>query len=177
MSDASSRYARALLDVLYPDKAEAGLQQLEGFSLILSEHPALQRLLENPAISETQREQLFQDVASQLGLEPGVSRFFRLLIEQSRLPLLDEMVASYRRLLDERVGIVRASVTAAHPLDARLQRELAASLERITGKQVRMEVSVDPSLIGGVVASVGSTVYDGSVRQQLEVFRRRLVQE
>jgi F-type H+-transporting ATPase subunit delta len=78
--------------------------------------------------------------------------------------------------MDELLGIFRALVAAAHPLDPLLQSELAARLERVTGKQVRMEVVLDPSLIGGVVARVGSTVYDGSVRQQLYSFKNRLVQ-
>ena len=75
------------------------------------------------------------------------------------------------------MGIVRARVTAARFLDALQQRELAAKLEKITGKQIQMEIDVDPSLIGGVIAQVGSTIYDGSVRQQLQAFKTRLVGE
>jgi len=68
-------------------------------------------------------------------------------------------------------------VTSAHSLDPSEQRELAARLEQATGKQIRMEVTVDPSLIGGMVAQVGTTIYDGSVRQQLQAFKSRLVEE
>jgi F-type H+-transporting ATPase subunit delta len=77
--------------------------------------------------------------------------------------------------MDKRLGIVRARVTSAHALDSTQQQELASKLKQITGKQVRMEVATDPALIGGVVAQVGSTIYDGSVRQQLEAFKSRLL--
>ena len=80
-------------------------------------------------------------------------------------------------LLDERLGVVRAQVTSARPLDGLQQRELAAKLEQVTGKQVRMEVAIDPSLIGGVIAKVGSTIYDGSVRNQLSAFKSRLIED
>jgi F-type H+-transporting ATPase subunit delta len=68
-------------------------------------------------------------------------------------------------------------VTSASALDSSQQRELAARLANLTGKQVRMDLSVDPSLIGGVVAQVGSTIYDGSIRQQLQTFKHRLIQD
>ena len=93
------------------------------------------------------------------------------------MPLLDEIIVAYEKLFDERLGVVRAEVTAARPLDGLQQRELAAKLEQVTGKQVRMEVAVDPSLIGGVIAKVGSTIYDGSMRNQLNAFKSRLIEE
>jgi F-type H+-transporting ATPase subunit delta len=177
MTAAGNRYARALLDALYPDSAESGLQQLESFYGLLREQSDVRRLFENPTISSDRREKLLNELAAALGLDRRVIRFLQLLIERNRLVLLEGIIEAYKKLLDERLGIVRALVTAAHPLEASLQSELAARLERVTGKQVRMEISVDPSLIGGVVARVGSTVYDGSVRQQLSAFRNRLVQE
>ena len=79
--------------------------------------------------------------------------------------------------MDKRLGIVRARVTAAGTLDPTQQRALASTLQELTGQQVRMEVTIDASLIGGVVAQVGSTVYDGSVRQKLQAFKSRLVGE
>ena len=95
----------------------------------------------------------------------------------TRLPILDEIITAYQRLMDKRLGIVRARVTSAHALDLAQQREVMQKLEKITGNHVRMELFVDPSLIGGVVAQVGSTIYDGSVRQYLQAFKTRLVGE
>jgi len=177
MSVAANRYAKALLDVLYPSGAERGLEQLESFSSLLSRETLVRQLFENPTIAADRRKSMFKAIADSLSYDVMVRNFFDLLIERNRLDLLGEIVNSYRKFLDERLGLVRAHVTSATPLDAHQQRELATKLERITGKQVRMYVAVDSSLIGGVIAQVGSTIYDGSVRQQLQTFKRRLTQD
>ena len=177
MSVAANRYARALMDVLYPEKAEAGLKQLQAFADLLSDQPDAQRFLQNPALAGDRRNRMLKEIGDALSLDRRVSNFVKILTERNRLALLEEIIAEYQRLLDERLGIVRARVTAARFLDALQQRELAAKLEEITGKQIQMEIDVDPSLIGGVIAQVGSTIYDGSVRQQLQAFKTRLVGE
>src|SRR5687767_10101180 len=177
MGAAANRYARALIDSLYPDHAEAGLQQLQTFSAVLKEHPDARRIFENPTFSAESRRKVLQEIGSKLKFEKRVSNFINLLVERSRLDILEEIIIAYQRFLDERMGIVRAVVTTAQPLDAAQQKELHARLEKVTGKQVLMEVALDPSLIGGVVAQVGSTIYDGSIRQQLQAFRDRLAEK
>ena len=165
------------MDVLYPEKAEAGQEQLQRFALLLTEQPDARRLLENPTMAGDRRSTLLQEIGATLGFEKRVVNFIGILVDKGRLELLDEIIDAYRKLLDERRGIVRAVVTAARPLDAAQQKELAIKLAERTGKQIRMEVAVDASLIGGVVAQVGSTIYDGSVRTQLQAFKSRLVEE
>lgn len=165
------------MDVLYPDRAEAGLDQLQSFAALLKEQPDARRLLENPTMAGDRRNKLLKEIASALGLEKRVANFVGILIDKGRLQLLDEIIHAYRRLLDDRMGIVRALVTAARPLNATEQNELEMKLMERTGKKIRMEIAVDASLIGGVVAQVGSTVYDGSVRTQLQAFKNRLVEE
>src|SRR5262249_22535363 len=123
------------------------------------------------------RTRLLKEIADALGFDRRVSNFVRILADRNRLPLLEEIIAEYQQYLDDRLGIARAQVTAARALDPSQQRELIGKLEAITGKQIRMEVFIDPSLIGGVIAQVGSTVYDGSVRQQLQAFKSRLVED
>jgi F-type H+-transporting ATPase subunit delta len=177
MSVAANRYAAALVDVLHPDKAEEGLQQLQQFAALLKDQPDSRRFLENPALSGDRRRRLLKEVSTAFGFDRRVSNFISILTERNRLPILDDIIAEYQRLMDKRLGIVRAKVTTARTLDPAQQQEFARKLERITGKQVRMEVAIDPSLIGGVVAQVGSTIYDGSVRQQLQAFKTRLVGE
>jgi len=177
MSVAANRYATALIDVLYPDRAETGLQQLHSFLSLLTKEPDGRRFLENPAMAGERRNRLLKQISTTLGFERAVANFIRILAERNRLPLLEEIIAEYRRLLDQRLGIVRARVTAARTLDSAQQQEFARKLEQITGKQIRMEVATDPSLIGGVVAQVGSTIYDGSIRQQLQAFKSKLVGE
>ena len=175
MSVAANRYATALIDVLYPDKAEAGLQQLQSFVRLLNEQPDSRRILENPAMAGERRKRLIKEISSAFGFDRRVSNFVSILADRNRLPILEEIITEYQRLMDKRLGIVRARVTSAHALDSMQQQELTRQLQQITGKEVRMEVAIDPSLIGGVVAQVGSTIYDGSVRQQLQVFKSRLV--
>ena len=177
MSVAANRYAKALMDVLYPDKAEAGFDQLQKFSTTLQQHPDAAQVLENPTISADRRKSLVKKIGEALQFDKSVLNFLDLLVERNRLDLLDEIVIAYQKLMDEKLGIVRARVTSARPLNPAEQQQLAARLQTVTGKKVQMEVAVDTSLIGGVVAQVGSTIYDGSLRQQLQTFKKRLVEE
>jgi F-type H+-transporting ATPase subunit delta len=177
MSVAANRYARALIDVLYPDKAEAGVQQLQDFLSLLVDQADARRFFENPTTAGDRRRRLLQEIFDALSLDRRVANFIGILVDNDRLPILEEIIETYQKLLDERLGIVRARVTSAYSLDLSQQRELAARLEQVVGKQIRMEVAVDPTLIGGVVAQVGSTIYDGSVRQQLRAFKSRLLEE
>ena len=123
------------------------------------------------------RNRLLKEIAAALGFDRRVANFINILADRNRLPILEEIVEEYQRLMDKRLGIVRARITTARTLDSAQQQELARKLQEVTGKQVRMEVAIDPSLIGGMVAQVGSTIYDGSVRQQLNAFKTRLVGE
>src|SRR2546426_11189467 len=177
MSVAANRYAKALMDVLYPEKAESGIQQLQDFLSLLNDQPDARRFLENPTMAGDRRKRMLKEICDALSLDRRVANFIGILADRARLPILEEIIQAYQKLLDERLGIVRARVTSAYLLDHSEQQRLAARLEQATGKQIRMEVTVDPSLIGGVVAQVGSTIYDGSVRQQLEAFKTRLVEE
>ena len=177
MSVAANRYAKALIDALYPAKAEAGRDQLVRLNAILDEKPEARRLFENPTVPADRRKAFLKEIADALGFSFEIRNFVGILIDRNRLDLLDEITKVYGRFLDDKSGIVRADVTTAQPLDSTAQRELIASLEKVTGKQVRMQVSVDPALLGGVVARVGSTIYDSSLLQQLKSFKARLVQE
>jgi len=177
MSVAANRYARALIDALYPAKAEAGREQLVRLNALLDEKPEARRLFENPTVPGDKRKAFLKEIADALGFSSEIRNFIGILIDRNRLDLLGEITKAYGRFLDEKSGIVRADVITAKPLDGAAERELVASLEKATGKQVRMKVSVDPALLGGVVARVGSTIYDGSLLQQLKSFKARLAQE
>jgi F-type H+-transporting ATPase subunit delta len=177
MSVAANRYAKALLDVLFPDGAELGLEQLMKFSSLLNSQPEMRQLFENPTIASDRRKGVFNGIADALAYDGRVRNFLNLLIERNRLDLLSAVIRAYQSLLDEKLGLVRAHVTSASPLDSAQQRGLAAKLESVTGKKVRVELSVDPALLGGIVAQVGSTIYDGSIRQQLQTFKQRLIHD
>jgi F-type H+-transporting ATPase subunit delta len=177
MSVAANRYAKALADVLYPDKAELGYQQLQGFLSILTNQADVRRFLENPALAGERRKRMLDGIFGALKVDRHVANFIGILVDRDRLSILEEIIQAYREILDDKFGILRARVTSASSLDAVQQKELTARLERATGKQIRMQMAVDPSLIGGMVAQVGSTIYDGSVRQQLQAFKNRLGEE
>lgn len=177
MSVAASRYAKALMDVLYPSKAQGGLKQLREFSSMLSMEPDARQILENPTVSTDRRKELLRNLGDALALDTSIRNFLGLLIDRNRLDLIQEIIPVYEALLDDRLGVVRAHVTSALELDAAQQSEVAARLQALTGKRVRMEVSVDPSLMGGLVAQVGSTIYDGSIRQQLRAFKNSITQD
>jgi F-type H+-transporting ATPase subunit delta len=177
MSVAANRYARALIDVLPPAKAEEGYEQLVSLNGLLDKEVEARKLFENPTVPVERRKLLLKKIAAELGFSAHVRNFIDLLIDRNRLPLLQEIIRAYQKFLDERLGIVRAAVTAAQPLDDGQRRELTAKLEKATGKRVRMDIAIDRSLLGGVVARVGSTIYDGTLLQQLKSVRERLVEE
>ena len=174
MSVAAKRYATALMDVLYPE-AEAGLHQLQNFASLFADQPDARGFLENPAMAGDRRNRLLKEISDALGFDRPVANFVNILSDRGRLPLLEEIIDEYQTLLDQRMGIARARVTAAHPLDAVQQRELIDRLEQITGKQVRMEVAIDPSLIGGLIIRVGDQVLDNSLRARLSAIQRSML--
>src|SRR5262245_60550992 len=177
MSVAANRYARALIDVLYPSRAETGLNQLEALAKLLSQEADARRVFENPTISAEKRKALLREIGNALNLDAPIRNFLNLLIERNRMELFDQIVVAYRALLDDKLGVVGARVTSAQPLNPAQQQEVADKLQALTGKRVRMEMVTDPALIGGIVAQVGGTIYDGSIRQQLRTFRSRLASE
>ena len=135
MSVAANRYARALIDVLYPNSAEAGLQQLQSFLTLLTEQPEARTFLGNPTMAGARRSRLLKEISDALSLDRKVSNFVNILADRNRLALLEDIVEQYRKMLDERMGIVRARVTAARPLDALQQQRI--------GKQARNRSQVN----------------------------------
>ncbi len=152
----------------------AGLDQLRRFAHVLEDEDA-RKLLMNPVIPPERREAFLGALARSLGFDARVQRLLGLLVERRRLGVLDDVIEAYQKLLDERTGTVRAVVTAAAPLSESERAAISDRLEKATGKSIEMEVGQDSSLIGGVVVRIGSTVYDGSVRQQLRGFKDRLL--
>jgi F-type H+-transporting ATPase subunit delta len=172
----ATRYARALLDVAIgqsePGKVEADLTR---FAAMVAEHAGLQQALANPRVPVSARAALIRTLAERTGVDQLVSRLLVLLAERGRLELLPAIVDAYRERLLAHRRIVRAQVTSATPLSTERQDALRQSLSRATGKDVQIEVETAPELIGGIVARIGSTVYDGSIRTQLQKVRQQLV--
>ena len=178
MAAVASRYARALADAVTGGRiaAEAGAveQQLHGFLGLMQESADLRNVLISPAVGTAKKKMLVEALGGTLGLTPVTRNFLYILLDHKRMALLQEILALFRAEMDERQGMVEAAVSSAAELSAADRASLETALARKTGKEIRAKYVVDPSLIGGAVTRVGSTVYDGSVREQLRLLRAKL---
>jgi F-type H+-transporting ATPase subunit delta len=175
---AAARYAKALLDVASKETSPQGVEQiageLEGFVALVQENPALNRVLTNPAVPSPRKRAAVEELTKLAALSPVLSKLLILLAERDRLILLNDLASIYRGLLMDRQNVVRAEVTTATPLPGDRTDAIERSLATATGKKVAMVTKVDASILGGVVARVGSTVYDASIATQLKKIRERL---
>lgn len=171
----ASRYARALLDVVVKEgNPEAVEKELAAFADLLAQNPNLQKALINPAVPVTGKHGIVKELASKLRMSTVPTKLLLMLADGDRLALVPDLLVVYRdRLMDLR-HVVRADVTTAEPLPDAKVALLKQQLAQVTGRTVTMTTRVDPSIIGGVVARVGSTVYDGSVATQLDKIKNRL---
>lgn len=174
----ASRYASALVDVVTGASAQTEAQQvvrqLRAFEEALKTSPELRAVLSSPAIATARKRAVIGRLAEAMQLSRIARNFLFVLIDNRRVAALAEILEAFEILLDERLGYSRVDVTSAAELSEPRRQALAAEFGRLTGKRVRPRFSVDPALIGGVIARVGSTVYDGSVRGRLQTLGRRL---
>jgi F-type H+-transporting ATPase subunit delta len=172
------RYASALADVVTSPKSAVtpadALSQLRSFDDLARQSPELQLAMASPSVSAARKRAVIERLVGLLGLSPIVRNFLFVLSNKRRLAALHEIIDSLDKQLDERLGFIRADVTAAEPLEPAQLDRLTQKLAAISGKQIRMRFQVDTALIGGVVARMGATVYDGSVRGRIETLSKRL---
>jgi F-type H+-transporting ATPase subunit delta len=176
---AGTRYARALFDVARKegDVQQAG-QELSSFTAFVSSHDALQKILSNPAIPAAKKKAVVEQLTARAAsMSPVVRKLLLLLAERDRLVLLPDIAAAYQNRLMESAKVVRAEIVTAIGLPADRVAALQQGLAQATGRQVQLETRVDPSIIGGAIARVGSTVYDGSVTRQLQKMKEALTSE
>jgi F-type H+-transporting ATPase subunit delta len=170
------RYAQALLDVAAePAVAEEVGAELTAVAAMLREQRELRQTLANPAVRTRDALELLEAVLDRMEIRPLSRTFLRVVLEGGRLAGLGEILRAYQGLLDERLGRVRAAVTAAAPLEAGAAARLTDELRRLTGKEVLLEVAENPAILGGVITRIGSRVYDGSLRTRLATLREQLV--
>lgn len=174
----ANQYAKALLEtVSQPGRgsnAEQALSELDLFNELLKSSRELRTALLSPAVSFTQKQRVILQLGGMLGLGADMKSFLSVVTRHRRLNLLPAIRTRYEALLDETLGLVRAAVSTAQPLGANGRAAIAAALAQVTGREVRCDYEVDGALVGGVAVRVGSTMYDGSVRGQLNSLRRRL---
>jgi len=173
---AAIRYARALLDVAVKEKADLDLieNELSQFADLFTQYPLLEKVLLNPAVPVPRKRAAVSDLLAQAKFTPIVSKLLALLTDRDRLVLVPHLLKAYSdRLLDFR-GVVRAEVTTASALDPQRATAIQKGLAAVTGRTVLLATKIDPAIIGGLIARIGSTVYDGSVTRQLEKMKERL---
>ncbi len=171
------RYARALMAIGGEEgTADALARELERFGKLLEQDRMLREVLIGPTVSRPQRDAVLRQVVQAMQLSATMTRFLRLLDDRRRLEYLPRILLSFREMLDEAQGRVRATVTTAAALSTGAEAEIKATLSKLTGKEVVMTVEVNPELIGGVVTRVSGLLLDGSIKTQLRQIRQELSQ-
>ena len=172
---AAARYARALFDVaLAEDDPQAIEQQLADAVGLFTGHGDLWRAVTNPAVPVQKKRAVVDELLPKLALRAPLAKLLAMMAGRDRLVLLPDLLEAYRSRLMDHQQVVRATVTTVVPLSPARAEALSEKLAALTGRKVLMQTHTDPALIGGVVARIGSTVYDGSVKRQLEKMKERL---
>jgi F-type H+-transporting ATPase subunit delta len=173
-----NRYANALADVALSANSGVAppqvIEQLRAFEAVVASSSDLRSVLASPAIPVARRRATIKEIAAKLGLAVIVRNFVLVVSDHRRAAAMAQIIDAFEILIDERLGFVRAEVRSAFELSGSGQGELSDKLSALAGARVRMRFVVDPDLIGGVTARIGSRVYDGSVRGQLATMRTRL---
>lgn len=180
ISVVAARYAKALGDVVAAHSADAStvVAQLRAVNAIIESSGELRNALASPAVAPSRKRAVMSRL---LGLQPDlkgalpqVRNFLFVVIDHRRITELKSMIDAFEALIDERSGFVQADVSSASDLTAQQKSALEVQLSRLAGKKAKLRFTTDPALVAGVVARVGSTVYDGSVRGQLERLQVKL---
>lgn len=175
MSALAQRYAAALVDAAFAHNVvEKIKRELGEFAAMLENSPELRNVLTTPAIGPGAKKAVIGEIAQKMGLDVEVKNFLFVLVDHGRTGILGEIRQAFETESNARMGIVDAKVTSARELSEQEKLELSKTLERVTGKKVQTQYQLDASLIGGTTVRIGSTIYDGSVREQLNRLRTRL---
>ena len=169
------RYASALADVII-EKGEAATVQAElaAWGKMISETSALLEVFGNPTVPYDKKGIILNELIGRSRVRPTTANFLRTLLKNQRLSDLPQVNAKLAQILDERAGVVSAEITSARPVAEDTKAVLEQKLTQLTGKQARLSFETDESLLGGIVTRIGSTVYDGSVSNQLRRLREEL---
>jgi F-type H+-transporting ATPase subunit delta len=176
MASVASTYARAFADVvqsarLNVDRSTAELRTIAG---LLAESAELRRVWENPAIPAEQKRRVLDVVVERDGISKQVRNLIAVLIDHRRIHFLEPIIAQLEKELDARLGFAEAQITTARELGDSEKREFETQVQKLTGKKVRAHYELDVALLGGAVVRVGSTIYDGSIKGQLERLREAI---
>jgi len=172
---AAHRYAKALFGLATDERRHREVRtELQELASLFAESRELRDALLTPLHPASERKAALCAIAERASTSRLVQNFLSYLIDQRRLISFDDISAAYGELVDDAEGLMTAEVISASPLDERRQDRLRRALSDRTGREVRLEIQVDPALIGGAIAKVGDLVFDGSIRTQLGQLRATL---
>ncbi|MBV9609513.1 MAG: ATP synthase F1 subunit delta [Acidobacteria bacterium] len=176
MAAITSRYARALADAVQDTKADPRRveEELRTLADIVNSAPELRTVWENPAVEANEKRAVLDQIGERTGTSRIVRNFMAVLIDHRRVTSLPAILRQVEVEFDERLGLAMAEVTTSRPLADQQKRELERRVGAVTGKTIRARYATDDALLGGAVVKVGSTVYDGSIRGQLERLKEEL---
>ena len=172
ISNISKRYARAFFEIAAEGKQiEKYYSELNQFALIIVQNKALADFLANPVFEQESKKGVVENIIGKLKLSVMTVNFLKLLVDKRRIDVLPDIVFFYRQLMDESLKKVRVNLKTAFPLSSKMQNYITSNLEKVTGRKVEVSVEKDPGLLGGIVIGVGDTLYDGSIKNQLNNMR------
>src|SRR5256885_5334334 len=173
---AALRYARALLDVAVKEQADLDQigDELGAFVDLFKQNPSLEKVMHSPPVPVPRKRAAMTELVARARLSPILSKLLVLLAERDRLVLLPDLLSAFRERVLDHQQVVRAEVTTAAPIGPARAQAIEQGLARVTGRTVRLGTRVDASIIGGVVARIGDTIYDGSVTRRLELMKKAL---
>jgi F-type H+-transporting ATPase subunit delta len=171
------RYAHAFEQVVVANNldADAALSQLRDFAGTFADSAPLREILMDPSITKEQKLRVLDAIGSKIGMYPQVRNFVAVITEHDRLHELNEIISEYASAADSQAGVADAEITTAFPLNDEDRAQLEEQVGKLAGSRVRAVYAQDSTLLGGAIVKLGSTVYDGSVRGQLQQMKQRLI--
>ena len=175
MQAIARRYAVALADVaIERGESHSVQEELVKWGSMIQSNPLVQEALSNPTIAYDLKRNVLKEIIARTRVLQTTANFLQVLLKNQRLNDLSEVNRKFAEILDERSGAIAAYVTTAGPVPQKYKDELQQKLTKLTGKKVRLTFAIDKEMIGGLVTRIGSTIYDGSVRDQLRRMERTL---
>jgi len=176
MASVASTYARSFADVVLDAHLDADrcIAELRAIASLLAESVELRRVWENPAIPAEQKRRVLNIIAERDGISKQVRNLVAVLIDHRRIHFLQPIIVQVEKEMDARLGFAEAQITSARELGDAEKRDFEAQVGKLTGKRVRARYGRDASLLGGAVVRLGSTIYDGSVKGQLERLKQAI---
>lgn len=170
------RYAAALADVvLKQNDARQVQQELQSWAEMMRANPQLLEVFRNPTIQYENKRKVLDTLIARTRVLPTTANVLQVLLHTARLADLHEVNQAFARVLDERSGMVTAHIMTAHPLSSPVQESLRKELMDLTKSGVNLEFKVEDAIIGGIITRIGSTIYDGSVRNKLEQAKEQMI--